>query len=135
MTYQHQHNDAHIIEKNVLGGALIACCHSPKTGFTRDGFCASHSMDPASHTVCAQMTDDFLTFSKQQGNDLSTPRPEMHFTGLKAGDYWCLCASRWQQAYDAGQAPHVVLRATSEDCLEFVSLEALTELALDRPTH
>lgn len=135
MKYTHNSNVAHATEKNVLGQALIACCMAPVTGYFRDGFCRTHSHDFGRHTVCAVMTDEFLAFSKNAGNDLSTPRPEMDFPGLKAGDAWCLCASRWLQAYEEKCAPQVVLAATDEASLEIIPLEALFEHAVDRPMH
>jgi hypothetical protein len=98
---------------------------SPPTGFTRDGFCHTGPFDRASHTVCAQVTTRFLMFSRSLGNDLMTPRPEFGFPGLKAGDRWCLCVSRWEEAYLAGVAPPVVLAATHERALEVVELDEL----------
>ena len=113
--------------KNVLGGALKTCCTDPLTGFYRDGFCNTDVSDRGSHTICIVATDEFLEFSKSRGNDLSTPRPEYNFPGLKAGDKWCLVAMRWQEALDAGMAPEVVLEATNEAALQFVRLEDLRE--------
>lgn len=103
----------------------------PLTGFYRDGCCNTGPEDVGSHTVCAQMTDAFLAFSARAGNDLSTPRPEYGFPGLRAGDRWCLCASRWLQAYRAGMAPPVVLSATHEAALLIVPREALLAHAID----
>lgn len=111
--------------KNVLGGELQVCCTSPMTGFYRDGYCKTGADDTGSHTICVHATDEFLRFSKAAGNDLSTPRPEFNFPGLKAGDKWCLVALRWQQALDADAAPLVVLEATHEAALRYVSLEDL----------
>ncbi len=111
--------------KNVLGGELKCCCLKPLTGFYRDGFCKTGAEDRGSHTVCIRVTDDFLEFSKSRGNDLSTPRPEFQFPGLQDGDKWCLVALRWQEALDAGVAPDVVLEATNEAALQYVSLEDL----------
>jgi uncharacterized protein len=111
--------------RNVLGDTLKPCCFDPMTGYFRDGFCHTIDEDHGSHTVCAIMTDDFLSFSKAQGNDLSTPRPEHGFPGLKAGDKWCVCVSRWEEAFVVGKAPQVVLEATHERALEVVSLEEL----------
>ena len=108
--------------KNVLGGELKVCCLNPKTGFYRDGYCKTGADDRGSHTVCIVATDEFLAFSASRGNDLSTPRPEYDFPGLKAGDKWCLVAARWQEALDAGMAPQVVLEATHENALQFVRL-------------
>jgi uncharacterized protein len=114
---------------NVVGGALLTCSNAPLTGFFRDGCCATGGADLGSHTVCAVMTDEFLAFSRDAGNDLSSPRPEWGFTGLRAGDRWCLCASRWLEAYEAGRAPEVVLGATHSRTLEIVPIEALLEHA------
>jgi len=116
-------------DKNVLGSPLELCCDEPKTGFFRDGFCHTNNQDHGAHVVCAVMTDEFLAFSKAQGNDLSTPRPNYGFPGLKDGDGWCLCALRWQEAYEAGHAPKVKLASTHQRALEYVSLEALKEYA------
>ena len=113
--------------KNVLGSELKTCCTNPMTGFYRDGYCKTGADDRGSHTICIVATDGFLTFSKSRGNDLSTPRPEYDFPGLKAGDKWCLVAMRWQEAFDAGMAPEVVLEATHENALQFVRLEDLRE--------
>lgn len=108
--------------RNVIGSVLQSCSVDPLTGWHRDGCCRSGSGDVGVHVVCARVTEDFLTYSKQSGNDLSTPRPEFGFPGLKPGDQWCLCASRWQQAFEAGHAPEVVLEATHESALEFIDL-------------
>ncbi len=118
-------------QKNVLGQALRACCMQPITGFTRNGFCELHSEDQGLHTVCIIVTDDFLTFSKSSGNDLSTPFPGYHFPGLKEGDKWCLCAMRWKEAYDAGVAPKVVISATHESVLDIIELDTLKKYAID----
>ena len=115
---------------NVLGGALEVCGTQPVTGFFRDGHCNTCAADQGSHTVCAVMTAEFLAFSKYVGNDLSTPRPEFGFVGLKPGDRWCLCASRFLQASDEGCAPQVNLRATHRRALEIVPLEMLEAHAL-----
>jgi uncharacterized protein (DUF2237 family) len=117
--------------RNVLGDRLEVCSLSPMTGFFRDGCCNTNAEDFGSHTVCVVMTDAFLAFSKSCGNDLSTPRPEFGFRGLTAGDRWCLCAPRWQEALEAGQAPRVVLRATHEGALEHCSLADLKRFAVD----
>ncbi|WP_299627855.1 DUF2237 domain-containing protein [uncultured Tateyamaria sp.] len=114
---------------NVLGTALAVCGMNPVTGFFRDGHCNTCAADQGSHTVCAVMTAEFLAFSKYVGNDLSTPRPEYGFAGLKPGDAWCLCASRFLQAHDEGCAPRVSLEATHKRALEIVSLEVLRENA------
>jgi len=118
-------------QKNVFGEEISSCSEAPLTGFYRNGCCDTGPEDAGSHTVCAVMTDEFLAFSKQAGNDLSTPIPEFGFAGLKAGDRWCLCAARWQQALDAGAAPRVVLSATNEAALEIVSLDDLKRYAID----
>ncbi|MGH8979489.1 MAG: DUF2237 family protein [Acidimicrobiales bacterium] len=115
--------------KNVLGGDLQACGAEPLTGFYRDGCCNTGVEDLGVHTVCARMTAGFLEFSMAQGNDLTTPRPG--FPGLRPGDQWCLCATRWQEAYDAGRAPDVVLESTHAATLEWVSLGALRRHASD----
>ncbi|MEO1274117.1 MAG: DUF2237 domain-containing protein [Pseudomonadota bacterium] len=117
---------------NVLGDTLADCSHAPKTGFFRNGCCDTGPLDRGSHTVCAVMTEAFLTFSKARGNDLSTPRPELGFPGLKDGDQWCLCAARFLEAYEAGVAPRVSLRATHRRALDIVPMEALRERALER---
>lgn len=119
--------------KNVLGGALEACCFSPMTGFYRSGFCDTGDEDLGSHTVCVVMTAEFLAFSAQRGNDLSTPRPQLGFPGLKPGDRWCLCAPRWQEAWQAGMAPRVILAATHAGALDYVDLENLVLYAVDPP--
>ena len=111
--------------RNVLGGALQPCSQAPLTGFYRTGCCETGPEDRGSHTVCAIMTDAFLAFSRAQGNDLSTPRPEFGFPGLRAGDQWCLCAGRWQEALRAGSAPSVVLAATHEAALGACELDDL----------
>jgi uncharacterized protein (DUF2237 family) len=111
--------------KNVLNGELKCCCMKPLTGFYRDGFCKTGADDRGSHTICVRVTDEFLAFSKSRGNDLSTPRPEFQFPGLKDGDKWCLVAVRWQEALEAGAAPEVILEATHEAALQYVSLEDL----------
>ncbi len=118
--------------KNVLGGVLDDCSRDPVTGFFRDGCCNTSDADQGSHTVCVEMTEDFLAFSKAQGNDLSTPMPQFGFPGLKPGDRWCLCAARWQEAFDAGKAPRVRLAATHERALEIIRLEDLLPHAIDR---
>lgn len=115
--------------KNVLGTALLSCSHDPMTGFYRNGCCDTGPEDLGAHTVCAIMTENFLNYSKAQGNDLSTPRPEYQFPGLKSGDRWCVCALRWKQAYDDGMAPLVVLEATHEATLELMPLSVLEEHA------
>jgi uncharacterized protein len=118
-------------EKNVLGGELRACSYSPLTGYFRDGCCATHGERGVAHLVCIRATAEFLEFSRERGNDLSTPRPEMRFRGLKAGDRWCLHVLRWIEAWEAGKAPRVVLEATHEQVLNRVPLQALKRHALD----
>lgn len=111
--------------RNVLGGPLQSCSIKPLTGWTRDGCCRTDSNDFGSHTVCALVTPEFLEFSKDRGNDLSTPRPEFGFPGLRPGDQWCLCAPRWAEAHAAGKAPQVVLGATNMMALRHCKLEDL----------
>jgi uncharacterized protein len=117
--------------KSVLGREIASCCRSPLTGFYRDGCCNTGPEDTGSHTVCAQMTREFLAFSRKRGNDLSTPVPAAGFPGLAPGDKWCLCAARWKEAYDAGVAPPVILAGTHEYALRFVTFEELAKHALD----
>ena len=117
---------------NVLGGELECCCKTPKTGFFRDGYCRTSAQDEGLHVVCAQMTEEFLRFSYLQGNDLTTPYAEFGFPGLKAGDRWCLCVTRWKDALEAGVAPPVVLAACQLSALEFVDLADLKAHALDK---
>ena len=116
-------------DRNVLGGVLEPCSMAPRTGFYRDGCCNTGPEDVGLHVVCARVTDAFLRFAKAQGNDLITPAPQYRFPGLKSGDRWCVCASTWRQAYEAGVAPPVVLEATHEETLAVVPLAALKELA------
>lgn len=111
--------------RNVLGTELQTCSMDPLTGFYRDGCCNTGGTDYGIHTVCCEVTEEFLEFSKAAGNDLSTPMPQYSFPGLKPGDRWCLCAQRWQQAFEAGMAPKVNLEATHMSTLEFVDLESL----------
>ena len=113
------------LARNVLGTALVPCSYDPLTGYYRDGCCHTDAHDHGSHVVCAKVTQAFLDFSLQKGNDLITPRPDYRFVGLKAGDRWCLCAMRWKEALDAGVAPPVVLECTHAKALEFVTLEQL----------
>ena len=113
------------VSKNVLGQPLQQCGCNPMTGFYRDGFCETGARDRGSHTVCAVMTEEFLTFTKSRGNDLSTPAPHFNFPGLKSGDRWCLCVSRWKEAYEAGVAPPVILEATHERALGVATIEEL----------
>ena len=116
---------------NVFGETLELCGQDPVTGFFRDGCCNTSDQDTGSHTVCIRVTQVFLEFSRFQGNDLSTPRPEFGFAGLQAGDRWCLCAARWREAHEAGMAPRVYLRATHERALEIVPLSLIRDFAVD----
>jgi len=118
-------------ERNVLGGALLACSFAPLTGFFRDGCCGTQGEQGVAHLVCVKVTAEFLDFSRQCGNDLSTPRPELRFRGLQPGDRWCLHVLRWIEAWEAGKAPKVVLEATHESVLKLVPLQALKRHALD----
>ena len=118
------------LAKNVLGSELKPCGTEPMTGFFRDGCCNTSGDDHGVHTVCAEVTEEFLHFSKEAGNDLSTPRPEFAFPGLRPGDRWCLCAARWAEAAEAGKAPRVVLEATHERTLDFVPLTELQRFAI-----
>jgi uncharacterized protein len=115
---------------NVLGEKLKPCSFDPRTGFYRDGCCNTGAQDRGRHTVCARMSAEFLAFSKLRGNDLSTPRPELGFQGLRPGDRWCLCVLRWKEAWLAGVAPRVVLASTHQSVLEIVPLAVLGEFAL-----
>lgn len=116
--------------ENVLGTKLQTCCTAPMTGFYRDGLCQTGPQDRGVHVVCAQVTEAFLSYTKAQGNDLSTPQPAYGFPGLKPGDKWCLCAARWQEALADGMAPPVDLAATHKAALEHVSLEVLEANAI-----
>ena len=118
-------------QKNVLGTELQVCGLDPITGFFRDGCCNTNELDVGSHTVCVKVTEDFLTFSKGKGNDLSTPRPEFSFKGLKAGDSWCLCAARWLEAEVAGCAPKVKMLSTNIKALEIIDLSTLKQYQVD----
>ena len=115
--------------RNVLGGELRVCCTSPMTGFYRDGRCETGPQDLGVHIVCAEVTANFLAFSKERGNDLTTPMPMYNFPGLKPGDCWCLCAARWKEALEAGIAPPIILEATHEKMLDYFPLEVLKEHA------
>jgi uncharacterized protein len=117
--------------KNVFGKKLELCCTSPMTGFFRNGLCETGPQDLGTHVVCAQVTEEFLAFTKARGNDLSTPKLAFNFPGLKPGDHWCLCVSRWKEALEAGAAPPILLSATHEAALNVVPLEVLQEHALD----
>ncbi|MGG6296427.1 DUF2237 family protein [Leptolyngbya sp. AN02str] len=121
-----------VTSKNVLGSALQPCCMSPVTGFYRNGSCETGPTDYGTHVICAQVTEEFLRYTKAQGNDLSTPMPAYDFPGLKAGDRWCLCASRWKEALDDGIAPPVILESTHSAALNYVSIEDLEAHAIGR---
>lgn len=114
---------------NVFGLPLQACCHDPITGYFRDGYCKTMAEDRGTHVICALVTEEFLQFSKNRGNDLITPVPQWEFPGLKPGDRWCLCVSRWLEAEKAGVAPQVVLEATHEIALEYTELDTLVKYA------
>jgi len=117
--------------KNVFGEDLVVCSSDPLTGFFRTGKCDTCGDDHGMHTVCAEMTAEFLVFSKRVGNDLSTPIPEYRFPGLQAGDRWCLCLPRWLEALEAGVAPKLMLKATHISAIEHISMEVLLEHAID----
>lgn len=118
-------------EKNVFGGELETCCAKPMTGFYRDGCCRTGTDDSGLHVICAEMTEEFLDFSKSRGNDLTVPNPEFEFPGLKPGDRWCLCALRWKEALEAGVAPPVALVSTHESALKVVPIKDLKKYAID----
>lgn len=120
------------MEKNVLNTNLQSCCTNPLTGYFRDGFCRTREDDYGTHTVCAVVTEDFLKYSASRGNDLMTPIPYYNFPGLKAGDKWCLCISRWLEAEKAGKAPFVILEATHIKSLQYTSLEVLEKYAFSK---
>jgi uncharacterized protein (DUF2237 family) len=126
MTIENEQNES----LNVFGKPLVACCMDPITGFWRDGYCQTGPVDAGVHTVCVVVTEGFLAYSKEVGNDLSTPMPEYGFHGLKHGDAWCLCASRWVDAYHHGKAPRVKLDATHIKMLDFVNLAVLQEFSV-----
>lgn len=119
------------IQQNVFGEEIVPCSHDPLTGFYRDGCCATGNEDVGSHTVCIVATADFLAFSKACGNDLSAPMPDFGFPGLKPEDQWCLCALRWQEAFEAGKAPKIKLASTNIKALELVKFEDLKSCAID----
>lgn len=118
-----------ITAQNVFGKPLIACCTDPMTGYFRDGYCRTASSDQGTHVVCAIMTEEFLSFTKKRGNDLSTPIPRRNFPGLKVGDGWCLCILRWLEAEKAGVAPRIKLDATDLRALDYTTLELLETYA------
>ncbi|MBQ0735586.1 DUF2237 family protein [Aquimarina celericrescens] len=114
-------------ELNVLGTPLKSCCQNPLTGYFRDGYCRTTKQDTGTHIVCAVVTEEFLTYTKSLGNDLSTPIPHWNFPGLSPGDKWCLCVSRWLEAKKAGKAPLVILEATHQKALQYTSIAILKE--------
>ena len=118
-------------QRNVLGGPLASCSERPMTGFFRDGCCATGPEDIGSHTVCTIVTEQFLSFSRQIGNDLSTPHPQLGFPGLEPGDRWCVCAARWLEAHESGCAPPVLLAATHERALELIEIDTLLAYAIE----
>ena len=135
MILEHERNRNLLIsKKNIFGEPLESCCLDPKTGYFRDGFCRTDESDYGRHILCAEITEKFLLFTKEKGNDLSTPRPETGFPGLKAGDRWCLCVLRWKEALEAGQAPPVILKSCEESTLKFISLEVL-QAHSTKPSH
>ena len=115
--------------KNVLGTQLVTCSLDPLTGYFRNGFCQTDERDQGSHVVASVMSEEFLKFTKSVGNDLSTPNPLYNFPGLKPGDRWCLCALRWKEAHNAGNAPYVILEATHEKALDYIELSSLLEMS------
>lgn len=118
-------------QKNVFGEELLLCSESPITGYYRDGSCATDATDRGSHTVCVTVDKEFLSYTAEQGNDLTTPMPEFGFPGLKPGDRWCVCASRWYEAHLDGKAPKVILMSTHEKALEIIPIETLKKYAID----
>jgi uncharacterized protein len=123
--------NASLLARNVFNEPIVPCSFSPVTGFFRDGCCKTTEDDVGMHTVCAVMTEEFLRFSLERGNDLMTPRPEWGFPGLKPGDQWCLCAARWHEAYLAHVAPPVVLESTNFSVLDDIPLEVLQQFSRD----
>lgn len=120
-----------ISETNIEGGSLINCCLNPLTGFYRNGKCSASEMDMGAHVVCAELNTDFLEYSKSRGNNLMEPNPMFGFPGLKEGDRWCLCALRWKEAYDAGKAPQIDLKASERKCLDFIDYDVLKQYSID----
>ena len=116
---------------NIFEEEIEECCSNPITGFYRDGFCHTDELDRGIHVVCAEMSEEFLNFSKSRGNDLSTPRPEYNFPGLKQGDHWCVCAERWKEAYDNGKAPKLFLKKSNKKALKIIEIEILKKFSLD----
>jgi len=125
------HRAAREADRNVIGGSLLECSAEPLTGFFRDGCCATGPEDVGSHTVCTILTEQFLSFSRQVGNDLSTPQPQFGFPGLRPGDRWCVCAARWLEAHESGCAPPVLLAATHERALELIEIDTLLAYAIE----
>ena len=124
------HPDPNINRLNVLGESLASCCYAPITGYFRNGFCHTATTDLGQHTLCAEMTAEFLNFSLKVGNDLITPLPEVDFPGLAPGDFWCICVTRWVDAYQAGVAPPIKLQACHQAVLSYVPLNILMEYAI-----
>ncbi|WP_445115613.1 DUF2237 family protein [Acinetobacter sp. WZC-1] len=124
------HPDPQINRLNVLGEPLASCCYDPITGYFRDGFCHTSPIDAGQHTVCAQMTSEFLSYSQKTGNDLITPLPELGFPGLKPGDYWCICVTRWVEALQADMAPPLKIRSCHQAVLAYVPLDVLLEYSI-----
>ena len=118
-------------DRNVIGGSLLECSAEPLTGFFRDGCCATGPEDGGSHTVCTIVTEEFLSFSRRIGNDLSTPQPQLGFPGLRPGDRWCVCAARWLEAHESGCAPPVLLAATHERALDLIEIDTLLAFAIE----
>ena len=116
---------------NIFDEPLDECCSNPITGFYRDGFCHTDNLDRGIHVVCAEMSEEFLNFSKSRGNDLSTPRAEYNFPGLKSGDHWCICAERWKEAFDCGKAPKLFLKKSNKKALTIIKIEILKKFSLD----
>ena len=124
------HPDPNINRLNVLGESMASCCYAPITGYFRNGFCHTATTDLGQHTMCAQMTAEFLNFSQKVGNDLITPLPEVDFPGLEPGDFWCICVTRWVEAYQAGIAPPIKIQACHQAVLSYVPLDVLMEYAV-----
>ena len=124
------HPDPNINRLNVLGESMASCCYAPITGYFRNGFCHTATTDLGQHTICAQMTAEFLNFSQKVGNDLITPLPEVDFPGLEPGDFWCICVTRWVDAYQAGIAPPIKIQACHQAVLSYVPLDVLMEYAV-----
>ncbi|WEV47988.1 DUF2237 domain-containing protein [Acinetobacter sp. ESL0695] len=124
------HPDPKINRLNIFGEPLASCCFDPITGYFRNGFCHTSTTDLGQHTVCAQMSSDFLNFSQKLGNDLITPLPELDFPGLKPGDFWCICVERWVEAYELGQAPKLKLHSCHQSILNYVPLHVLMEYSV-----